>query len=216
MPSLRQRLVMVDGVGPGIGNTTLGRSLTAALPDVDLIHEEGAVFERSEFSEVGAQFRRHIAGEPDVAHPPPSMLERAYARLVETLQTSGAYGVTDWSFVALAEDLDWAQASLADLHEHSRAVRAITAPLDPIVVYLGGDVRVGILRRETERGRAWFGAGGMPDDEWFDFVDERTRVFVEGQERLLGTFAAGEWDLVHVNGELGKAEVLRQALHALR
>jgi hypothetical protein len=189
--------------------------MAAALPHVDFIDEDRAVFERPEFADVGDQFRRHNAGEPDVPHPSPSMLERAYERIVETLRGSGAFGVMDWSFVDLAEDLDWAEASLADLHEHSRSVREIMNPLNPLVLFLEGDPRVGILRRVAERGRAWFGAQNLSDEEWLAFIDARVAESRRLQRRVLGTFAAGAWELARIDGGQEKAAVLRQALATL-
>lgn len=205
---------MIHGIGPGVGQTTLGLGLERELNIVDFICEDEAMFERPEFAIVGKQFRRHNAGELGVPHPPRFMLEEAYRALVDNLKRSDALGLMDWSFVDLAEDLDWAEASLEDLNEHSRVVREIMSPLNPIVLYLGGDISVGIMRREKERGREWFGVSGLTDEEWAVVVEERVTELTLRHERCLGTFEAGGWKVAFLDGERTQSQVLLQALDA--
>lgn len=206
------QVVMVYGIGPGIGQSTLGEGIVAALDHGDFVREDDAVFVRPEFAEVGRQFRRCQAREPGAEYPSPGMLEEAYRRLVEGVVTSGRTGVMDWSFIDLAEDLPWAEASLDALVEHSRRVRLIMAPVDPLLFCLVGDIRVGVRRRERDRGREWFGCGALSEEPWLEFVDDYEARALQRHERVMTALDGGGWEPVFLDGTWPKEEVLQCAL----
>src|SRR5437899_5876556 len=146
------RWVMLEGVGPGIGKSTLAASLAKALAergdDVDLI-VDASIFERPEFTDAAEGFRTKRFTRTRVALPD------AYRALVKRHAATGAWIIFDWSAAGMVEDLPWA-SDLEDLTAHLREVHEIVAPLDPIVLVLEGPLELAMGRAVAERGAEWF------------------------------------------------------------
>lgn len=190
---------MIHGVCWGIGQSTLARRLARAIPNADVLWEdeqsEPAIFTRPEFTDVADRFHAHNA-QPDagIGHPPPEMLEQAYRSLVRTVVGHGRTTLMAWSVMDLAEDLDWARADERALHEHARVVRAVLDPLDPVLVYLDGDLSVALHRAIEQRGRDWFArAYGRPGEEWNDLEPRLLSEVVAAAGRITRAFELGGW-----------------------
>src|SRR5438067_10891448 len=99
------RWIMLEGVGPGIGKSTLAESLAKALAergdDVDLI-VAASIFERPEFADAAEGFRTKRFERNRTALPD------AYRALVERHVVTGAWVIFDWSVAGMVEDLPWA------------------------------------------------------------------------------------------------------------
>jgi hypothetical protein len=157
---------MIHGVCWGAGQSTLSRRLAAVIPDVDVLWEDElsqpAIFTRDEFSDVADRFHRHNANPAaGIGNPPALMLEDAYRRLMQTILCHGHTALMGWSIMDLAEDLDWARADERALHRHSRAVREILAPLDPILVCIDGDIAAASRGRSSSADGAGSPANSM-------------------------------------------------------
>jgi hypothetical protein len=117
----------------------------------------------------------------------------------------------------LAEDLDWAEENDVALAEHSSAVARIMAVLDPVVLYLDGDVGMAVDRAVTQRGRRWFRDAPTEEDAWSAF---RLRLIEEVRlraRRMARAFEAGGWQLTRIDATSQiAAEVLAEALAALQ
>ncbi len=167
------RIITIHGACAGVGQSTLCRRLAAAIPDVDVLREDElsqpAIFTRTEFADVADRFRRHNADrEAAIGHPPPHMLEAAYAALVGNAGQHDGVVLLGWSPMDLAEDLDWAKADEAALHAHIRAVRDLMQPVDPVLVYLDGDIVRALDRAVSQRGRKQFSGGGYVGDKCWE------------------------------------------------
>jgi len=215
---------MVHGAYWGVGQSTLTRGLAGAIPEADVLWEDElsqpAIFTRLEFAAVAERFHRHNA-EPSagVGHPPPEMLEGAYRALVRTLMAHGRTGLMGWSVMDLAEDLDWARSDEGDLGRHSAAVRAIFEPLDPVLVYLDGDLEAAFERAVAQRGREWF-SHGQPVDEsqWQQLAQKMKDEMSVAAGRIWRAFSAGGWfPAVQVDGtRLGVDQVFGAVADQLR
>lgn len=204
---------MIHGVCWGAGQSTLCRRLSSAIPDVDVLWEDElsqpAIFTRREFAAVADRFHRHNAQPAaGIGNPTAPMLEDAYQRLVQTVRTHGRTTLMGWSIMDLAEDLDWARADEHALQRHSRAVRNIFAPLDPVLVLIDGDIATALARAITQRGRAWFNRGRpIAAGQWHDV---RQRLLDEASVAAARTrcaFEAGGWfPALQVDGTMLDAE----------
>lgn len=217
MASAAPRIVMLTGVSPGIGKSTLAESLAAWIRDeggsVDLIPEE-AIFERPEFAEVGRGFttRRWPTGE---------MMLDAYAALFERLSRDRAWGLLDWSCVDMIEDLPWAQPDRRVLAEHARQVRVLAEHLDPIALALEGDVEIAVRRAVAQRGEPWidrWGGGIIPDEPVESAIARIVRsIQQEGSRRqeICQAFEAADWPLVRLDAMVPPDQVLQAAVRAV-
>ena len=190
---------MIHGVCSGIGQSTLTRRLAEAIGDVDVLWEDElsqpSIFTRPEFCDVADRFRRHNA-QPGarLGHPEPELLEAAYGRLVEAVLAHGRVALMGWSVMDLAEDLDWALADERALHEHARRARAVLAPLDPVLVYLDGDLSTAMERAIEQRGREWFKrAYGLPGEDWAELETRLLSQMRQGAGRIYRSFDFGGW-----------------------
>jgi hypothetical protein len=200
---------MVHGVCWGVGQSTLTRRLASAMPDADVLWEDElsqpAIFTRSEFAAVADRFYRHNAN-PDagIGHPTARMLEDAYGRLARTVLVHGRTALMGWSVMDLAEDLDWARADEYALHRHARAVRDVVAPLNPVLVYIDGDVSAAFKRAVEQRGHGWFRrAYGRADEaeEWKGLVERLLDEAYVAAVRMRRALEAGGWfPAVEVDG----------------
>jgi hypothetical protein len=218
------RLVMIHGVCWGIGQSTLCRRLASVIPDADVLWEDElsqpAIFTRDEFATVAARFHRHNAN-PDagIGNPTAPMLEDAYQRLVQTALAHGRTTLMGWSIMDLAEDLDWARADEHALQRHSRVVRDILTPLDPVLVCIDGDIAVALKRAVAQRGRAWFTQGRpIEDAQWHELRQRLLGDASMAARRIVRAFEAGGWcPALQVDGTAFDAdEVFRAVAGYLR
>lgn len=203
---------MIHGVCWDVGQSTLSRRLAAVIPDVDVLWEDElsqpAIFTRAEFSDVADRFHRHNANPAaGIGNPPALMLEDAYRRLVQTALDHGRPTLMGWSIMDLAEDLDWAWADERALHHHSRTVREILAPLDPILICIDGNIAAAFTRAVEQRGRDWFTRQQADTTEWQAL---RNRLLSEASiaaRRVNRAFEAGGWyPTLHVDGTTRDAD----------
>lgn len=190
---------MIHGVCWGVGQSTLARRLANAIGDVDVLWEDElsqpSIFTRPEFGDVAERFHRHnrqpAAG---VGHPEPELLEEAYLRLVDTVLAHRRTALMAWSVMDLSEDLDWARANEDALHHHALRTRAVLAPLDPVLVYLSGDLSIAMRRAVAQRGYEWFTrAYGQPGEAWDDLERRLLAEMAEAAARIDRAFDFGGW-----------------------
>jgi hypothetical protein len=222
--------VIIHGVCCGIGQTTLFERLRRGeyIANADYIEEDSeqsvkypgypAHWDRPEFREIAERFVRHNADRTaGIGHPPPSMLETVYRHLAETAiekETTLVFGTT---FIDGAEDLDWAMADEAALHDHSRAIAEILAPLEPVFLYLDGDIAQAIDRAERQRGRSWWRSAPTADTDWRPFRARLITEVAERADRVLAALYAGGWQLITLDvTTLSADDVLEAALAILR
>ncbi|HVX46904.1 MAG TPA: hypothetical protein VHC49_23630, partial [Mycobacteriales bacterium] len=109
-----------------------------------------------------------------------------------TVRRHGRPALMGWSVLDLSEDLDWAGED--ELRRHARVTHDIFAPLDPILIYLDGDIAAAFERALAQRGRAWSTGGQpIPDDQW---PDRRRTLLTEAAraaDRCTRALAAGGW-----------------------
>lgn len=229
MAVVRPRMVIIHGESAGMGQTTLFESLRArGLPErADFIEEDSeqsdrypgypAHFDRAEFAEVADRFVRHNADRfAGVGHPSAAMLETVWSQLVANAEREQLIMVSGVSFIDGAEDLDWAMASERALHEHSRRVAEIMSSLDPLLLYLHGDISVAIDRAALQPERGWL-TSTSDAEAWPARRDEVVRDATARSRRIEAAFAAGDWGLTPINAtSLSRGEVLEIAIDALR
>jgi hypothetical protein len=156
---LKSLFVMVTGVAPGIGKTTLAAGLVARASTAGLHaepFEEGQIFTRPAFARFGRAFRDRSAC------PTAAMMLDAYMALVGELGPNAAV-VFDWSCLGMVSDLPWAEGRPDVLLRHARDVFELAQPLRPALLYLTGDIEVALARAAAERGERWirrYGAAG--------------------------------------------------------
>jgi thymidylate kinase len=213
------RLVMMDGVAPGIGKSTLAASLARVLADsgtpVDLFPEED-LFTRSAFARVAQAFRERCAPTPETFLP-------AYAETIEHARAQHAWTICDWNCAGMASDLAWASAEPTRLHGLVRDVRRMAADMSPVVLFLDGDVREATRRAAAERGRPWVSYwarlaaehGAPPGAELERIVHnhERSQGLRQADLDVLRTTG---WRVLTLDGTASPNEVLAQAIRLLR
>ncbi|MET9023046.1 hypothetical protein ABZV93_23990 [Actinopolymorpha sp. NPDC004070] len=213
------RLVMIEGVAPGIGKSTLAASLARVLraggSPVDLFPEED-LFTRPEFAEVAQGFRTKDFPTPEHFLP-------AYAATFEAQRAGNAWGIFDWNCAGMASDLPWAASDPARLRTLVRDVRLLAEERTPLVVSLRGDVRQATRRAAAERGRGWVdywariadehGVSEGPAFERIVHYQESVQVLKQADLDILRTTG---WQVVDLDASASADEVLGQALTALR
>jgi thymidylate kinase len=209
---MRGRWVMIDGVGPGIGKSTLAENLAAELTTrgipVDLIPED-ALFTRPEFTEAATGFRTSQYLVEQTALP------AAYSALVERSRATGAWVVFDWSAASMAEDLPWAE-DINALTDHLRHVHEVVADLDPIVLLLDGDRDAALDRAVAQRGQDWLERRvKLAGDEDAPLRERAHHAQRLRDERVRRALAAAGWRLESVDGMLAPQEVVSHALRVL-
>lgn len=212
------RLVMMDGVAPGIGKSTLAASLADVLQDcgaaVDLFPEED-LFTRPEFAHAAQGFR-------DKNFPTPEVFLPAYAATFERMRAQHAWGIFDWNCAGMASDLPWATAEPPRLQRLVHDVRNLAAEMSPVVLFLHGDVREATRRAAAERGQTWIdryariaadhcGPAG-PDLERIVSYQERTQRLRQADLEILRTTG---WIVLSVDAMADRSEVLEQTMSGL-
>ena len=152
--SPRSGFIMITGVGPRIGKSTLAEGLAARAQelgqDLDLFGEE-QLFTRPAFIEIGRAFRDRRDGQR--VYPSAEMLLDGYRRVIDGLGGGGV--IFDWSCLGMISDLPWAEGRPDVLLAHARDVLALAAPLNPVLFNLVADVEVAVARAATQRGERW-------------------------------------------------------------
>lgn len=211
-------VLMMEGVSPGIGKSTLAESLAKSLQAeglaVDLFPEE-QLFTRTDFSVVAAGFRRK-------ASPTPEAFLDAYGKTIGRCLANQAWLICDWNCAGMASDLTWALADPARLYGLVRDVRRLADGYAASVLYLDGDIETAIRRAAHQRGPDWLarmvriadGHGVGPGRD----ID-RIVAYEQGShptnQRDLRTLAAGGWRVLRLDARHPADDVLVQARRAL-
>ena len=211
--ALRSRLIMIIGVGPGIGKSTLAEGLVARgggarLRDRPL--RRGADLHPPAFAEVGHAFRERTGGER--VYPSAGMLIEGYRRVVDQIG-HGAI-VFDWSCLGMISDLPWAEGRPDVLPAHARDVRSLTNPLCPVLINLLGEVEVAVARAAAQREDGWVrrnahlaAVGGGSARSRLAAIAERIRSLPH-ESLVLSAFGAAGWPIWEVDAMRTAEEVL--------
>lgn len=211
-------VLMMEGISPGIGKSTLAESLAESLQaegmTVDLFPEE-QLFTRADFSVVAEGFRTKTS-------PTPEVFFDAYGETIGRCLANQAWLICDWNCAGMASDLAWAMADPAQLDALVRDVRELADGYGTSVFYLDGDVQTAIRRAARQRGPEWIarmvriaeehGAGPGRD---IDRIVAYERGCHPSSQRDLLTLAAGGWQVLRVDAQRPADDVLAQARHAL-
>jgi thymidylate kinase len=212
------QVVMMEGVAPGIGKSTLAEgladSLRASGAAVDLFPEE-QLFERGDFAEVAAGFRSKD-------FPTPAAFLHAYSLTLRRAKASQAWLILDWNCAGMASDLPWAMADRGRLDQLVRRVRSLAGGSAATVLYLGGDIEVAIRRAARQRGPGWVtryvgiaAEHGVPPGEDIDRIVAYERDSHDLREADLRTLANSGWDVLELDAMRPEGAVLAQARLAL-
>lgn len=211
-------VLMMEGISPGIGKSTLAESLAESLQaegtTVDLFPEE-QLFTRADFSVVAEGFRTK-------ASPTPEAFLDAYGKTIGRCLANQAWLICDWNCAGMASDLTWALADPTRLDVLVRDVRELADGYATSVVYLDGDVETAIRRAARQRGPEWIarmvriaeehGAGPGRD---IDRIVAYERGCHHSNQRDLLTLAAGGWQVLRVDAQRPADDVLAQSREAL-
>jgi thymidylate kinase len=206
---------MIDGVGPGIGKSTLAWNLAEAIAQrglpVDIL-PENAIFNRPEFADAAVGFRTKQFDIEQEALP------QGYEALVQRHADSGAWIIFDWSAASMAEDLPWAE-DIDALTAHVRRVGEIVSGLDQIVLMLDGPIEVGVDRAIAQRGMRWFDTYAEMEnstDQRGTTRDKAIRYLARSRyARVERAFAQAEWPMVSIGATRSPENVLAVALAVL-
>ncbi len=216
---MRPWWIMLDGIGPGVGKSTLASGLAASLPTggfhIELVPEE-AVFERSEFAPAAAEFRsQRFARE--------SSLLDAYSALANTADTTFVF---DWSCAAMAEDLPWATEQEA-LDAHVAAVSDIAGSFNKVLLYLDAPIGVALRRAVAERGNEWLHRYASlaptiepegPVSRIEEAIERAARYYTisdSSWRRSLKALTRAEWRISRVDATKEPQGVLSEVLRAI-
>jgi thymidylate kinase len=217
----RQRapqVVMMEGVSPGIGKSTLGELLAESLRAqgvaVDLFPEE-QLFTRDDFSAVAHGFRTK-------ASPSPEAFLDAYGQTIGRCLANRAWLICDWNCAGMASDLTWALADRALLERLVRDVRLLAADCQATVLYLAGDIEAATRRAARQRGPEWVARmvriaaeHGIGPGQDIDRIVAYERDGQDLRARDLHALAVGGWQVLRVDAQQRAADVLVQARAAL-
>lgn len=210
------RFLMITGVGPGIGKSTLAEGLSDRASELglglDLFGEE-QIFTRTAFAEIGAAFRERRDGVR--VYPDASMLLEGYRRVVAGLGDSAI--VFDWTCLAMISDLPWAEGRQDVLLAHARDVLNLTAHLRPVIVNLVAEVEVAVARAAAQRGEVWVrrmahlaATSGAAARTRLGAIAERIRGLPH-ESLELDAFIAARWPIWDVDASRPAAAVLDEA-----
>jgi predicted kinase len=179
--------VQFAGTSCGAGKSTLSRALAAWLgPRAEFV-EEDALFRLPELEGLADHFRRKD-------YPSAGVLLASFADFLAA-RPAVDWIVNDGSWVLLAEDLPWAQASWEALVDYARRLRSAVfdAGLEPLVFFLDAPPEVAVARARRRDG-----------DESFD----RWIGIMRRQAPLVGVSGGTEVELV-----AGWCERVRRVWH---
>ncbi len=209
----RSRFIMITGVGPGIGKSTLAEGLAARALGLgapyDLFGEE-QIFTRPAFAEIARAFRERRDGVR--VYPTAEMLLQGYRRVLAQLGDRGI--VFDWTCLGMISDLPWAEGRPDVLLAHARAVRALAEPLEPLIVNLVADIEIAVARAAAQRGETWVRRNahlaamiGATARSRLGAIAERLRALPH-ESLELDAFRSAGWPVLEVDAARTAAEVL--------
>ena len=212
------RLVMIEGVAPGIGKSTLAASLAGLLESggaaVDLFPEE-QLFTRPTFARVAQAFRGQ-------ASPGPELFRAAYTATIEQARAQQAWVIFDWNCAGMASDLPWAVAEPQRLYRLVRDVRGLAADMAPVIMSLQGDIAEATRRAAAERGQTWIdhwvavAAGrGITEGSELDRIVRYQQMAQELRRCDLAVLERAGWPVVTLDATTAPDVVLGQAVGAL-
>lgn len=213
----RPRVLMMHGVAPGIGKSSLAESLAWSLQaqeiTVDLFPEE-QLFTRDDFSVVAEGFSTRVS-------PTPEAFLDAYEKTIGRCLASQAWLICDWNCAGMASDLDWAVADPARLDTLVRDVGQL-AGSEATVLFLEGDIGTAIHRAVRQRGPDWVARMlRIADDHGVGPGGDIERIVAYEQSCLAANqrdrqvLAAGGWQVLSVDARGPAEDVLVQAKQAL-
>ena len=213
---IEHRWVMISGVGPGAGKSTLGARLARELrkggTPVDLIPEED-LFVRPEFAEAGAGFREERF-ELMSDH-----LLAAYGRVAEKADREGNVVIFDWEAAGMVEDLPFAAEQEA-LNAHMKSVMEIVAAFNPILLYLDAPLYAAFARAVAERGDPWvqryarlgsekgISRSGTLEQQAFEYLDSDS----SWRARERAAYESCQWPQIEIDANRPAEAVLVDAL----
>jgi predicted kinase len=167
--------VQFAGTSCGAGKSTLSRALAARLGASAEFVEEDALFRLPELASLADHFRRKD-------YPSADVLLSSFAAFLAA-RPAVDWIVNDGSWLLLAEDLPWAQASWGALVDYARRLRSAVfdAGLEPLVLFLDAPPSVAVARARKRDG-----------DESFD----RWIGIMRRQAPLVGVAGGTEVELV--------------------
>jgi hypothetical protein len=210
----RPSFVQLAGTSGGAGKTTLSRALAAAIAErgrtVELV-EELPIFELPELLPLGDRFLRKDFPGPD------DLLESCAAYL--EARPAVEWVIEDGSWVALAEDIPWAQASWVDLVDYARRLRALIdrCGFEPVVLWVDTPADVALVRRRERD-------GDERVDGWIDTMGKlpaltgrrgEVEVVAGWAERMRRIYVESGWPFSEVPGGAPVDVVLAAALEHL-
>jgi len=210
----RSRFVMITGVGPGIGKSTLAEGLAGRAAEfsceVDLFGEE-QIFTRPAFAEIGRAFRDRDE-EGSRIFPSGEMLLDGYRRVIG--EAGQRVIVFDWTCLGMISDLPWAEGRPDVLLAHAREVREVAHARQPVVVNLVADVEVAVARATAQRGSRWLrryahlaAMEGARSRVQLAAVAERIRQ-LPFESLELEAFRAGGWPIWEIDASPSAPDVL--------
>jgi hypothetical protein len=212
------QVVMMDGVSPGIGKSTLAEgladSLSARGAAVDLFPEE-QLFERIDFAEVAAGFH-------SLDFPTPAAFLDAYTATVRRAKANQAWLILDWNCAGMASDLPWAMDDRGRLDQLVRDVRSLVGGAGATVLYLGGNIEVAVRRAARQRGPEWVARyvaiaanHGVPPGADIDRIVAYERDAQGFRQADLRALAEGGRRMTELDAMRPEGEVLAEATLAL-
>ena len=218
MTSRGPHVLMMDGISPGIGKSTLAEALAESLQAqdiaVDLFPEE-QLFTRADWSVVADGFRSK-------AYPTPEQFLDAYAETIGRCLANQAWLICDWNCAGMASDLTWALADPTRLDRLVRQVRLLADGCPATLLFLDGDIETAVRRAARQRGPEWVarqariaaehGVGPGGD---IDRIVAYERACRPMGERDLQALGEGGWHVVAVDGQRPPTDVLVQARQSL-
>jgi len=159
------RLLMIAGIAPGAGKSSLARHLAECFSSrgVDVLEvDEDSVWGRRQTgrgpidrSSVWPEFVDLLPGPERESWPTSEEFVRAFCRVRQRRLAGVGAWIQDWSWLDLAGTAPWATTDESSLVEFSRRLRLEADSLKPAVLYLVGEPEVFLKRAVAERGHLW-------------------------------------------------------------
>lgn len=210
-------VILVNGAGPGLGKTTLVRSLAAALEQkgltVELFVEEDILI-RSEFAAVMHEFRTRPRVELG------TLLEAARTYLAECVRRGRDVYVLDALFPYWLSLSAWGYDE-DDVQQFLTALGPVAGDVRIVDLYLEGDLQAGVLRGAAREGVGWIESqiakiSGFPQIRAAprSAADVAAYYQAESDERAHVRLAA-PWPMHTIDACRSRQECLAEALRLL-
>ena len=205
------QFVQFAGTGPGAGKTTLSRALAARLDGAEHVPED-ALFSLPELGSLADAFRAK-------RYPGPDELLAAFERFLAARSPDLRWIVNDGSWLLLAEDLPWAQASWSAIADFSARLRELAEPWNPVVVFLDTPVARAIARARERDGAESF-------DRWLEAMRRlpalahaadatETDLAAAWCSRVRMLLDVGGWPVIELDGSVPAEALLDAAVERL-